>query len=380
MRSALAASLAYILAATAAWAECPGNPDALGVARTIAIDPAEHSRLGTMQYVETLPLQDKEVVLTFDDGPLPPYSRRILDILAAECIKATFFIVGQMAREYPDLVRRAYDEGHTIATHSQNHPMHFDRLPVTRIAEEIDGGIASTAAALGNGRAVAPFFRVPGLRTSPATERYLASHGLILWSADFPADDWRHISARQVMQRALDRLAHYGKGILLLHDIQPATALALPDLLKALKVRGYRIVHVVPAGPDQPKTDTTPEQWTQHAPGKSTLSRAIEAEVTPQLPVPSPQSFGWPDLFGAKELVATRQVRLRLTRRSGYQTVSIVEAHWPRRVHLPPISPDALPAPSLQSFGVPHPFGPNIMLPSEVAFKPTAALSAVGVR
>ena len=119
----LAAPLALcggIVAASAG--ECPGNPDALGTSRTIVVDPRDHIRIGTMDYAETLPLADREVVLTFDDGPIPPYTTRVLDILAAECVHATYFIVGEMAKEYPALVRRAYDAGHTIGTHSMNHP------------------------------------------------------------------------------------------------------------------------------------------------------------------------------------------------------------------------------------------------------------------
>ena len=90
-------------------AECPGNPDALGTSRTIVVDPVEHPRLGSMQYRESLPLEDHEVVLTFDDGPLPPRTNHILDILAHECVKATFFLVGQMATTYPR--RRAQSPG-----------------------------------------------------------------------------------------------------------------------------------------------------------------------------------------------------------------------------------------------------------------------------
>jgi peptidoglycan/xylan/chitin deacetylase (PgdA/CDA1 family) len=383
MRSVLAVLLACI-GGTAAWAaECPGHPDALGTSRTIVVDPTEHARLGTMQYHETLPLDDKEVVLTFDDGPLHRYSPRVLDILAAQCVKATFFIVGRQAQAYPDLVRRAYNEGHTIATHSQNHPFRFDHLPLERARAEIDGGIASTADALGDAAHVAPFFRVPGLRTSAETEAYLASRGIQLWSADFPADDWRHISAKQVTQRALDRLQRKGKGILLLHDIQPATALALPDILKALKARGYRVVHVVPAMPDRPKTVTDPAQWLLHPPSKTVGPHIVQAPLQPpQLPVPSPQSFGWPDLFNAKPLVATTPVRLKLTRRAGYQTVHIVEAHWPasRPLVASPVAETALPAPSPRSFGIPHPLGPNIALPgpSEAAAKPVATNRTVG--
>jgi hypothetical protein len=83
----------------------------------------------------------------------------------------------------------------------------------------------------------------------------------MVWSADFPADDWTHIGPREIVRRALARLEHKGKGVLLLHDIHPATVAALPILLKELKARGYHIVHVVPASKDNPKTETTPEAW-----------------------------------------------------------------------------------------------------------------------
>ena len=83
--SAIAGLLALAGAtASAPAAECPGHPDALGTSRVITVDPAEHGRIGSMQYHESLPLEDKEVVLTFDDGPLPPYTNRVLETLAAE--------------------------------------------------------------------------------------------------------------------------------------------------------------------------------------------------------------------------------------------------------------------------------------------------------
>lgn len=259
---ALAGTSGYALAA-----DCPGNPDALGTSRVITVDPAEHARIGSMQYHESVPLEDKEVVLTFDDGPLPPYTNRVLDTLAAECVKATFFMVGRQARAFPDMVRRVYNEGHTVASHSQNHPLIFTRLSMAAAEKEIDDGRASVAAALGDERALAPFFRFPGLGRSNAIEQYLAAQGIMTWSADFLADDWHRITAQQVLTRALARLDQKGKGVLLLHDIQPRTALALPALLRALKARGYRIVQVVPAGPDRPKTVAPPEAWaTRHTP------------------------------------------------------------------------------------------------------------------
>src|SRR5271169_3157885 len=134
-------------AAVGAEAECPGNPDALGTSRTIVVDALEHPRLGGMQYYESLPLEDKEVVLTFDDGPLPPYTNRVLETLAAECVKATFFMVGRQARAFPEMVRRVYNEGHTVASHSQNHPLIFTRLSMPAAEAEIEQGRESVAAA-----------------------------------------------------------------------------------------------------------------------------------------------------------------------------------------------------------------------------------------
>ncbi len=139
-----------IAAAPASAADCPGNPGALGTSRTLVVDPREHPRIGTMQYAETLPLQDHEVVLTFDDGPLPPHSNQVLDILASQCVKATFFIIGRMARGFPEGVRRVRDAGHSIGTHSQNHPLSMNRMPIERARQEIDDGIAATTAALGD--------------------------------------------------------------------------------------------------------------------------------------------------------------------------------------------------------------------------------------
>src|SRR5436305_5071784 len=253
-----------VVAAPSFAADCPGNLDALGTSRTLVVDPKEHPQIGTMQYEETLPLQDHEVVLTFDDGPLPPHSNQVLDILAAQCVKATFFIIGRMARSFPEGVRRVRDAGHSVGTHTQNHPLSMNRMPVERVRQEIDEGIAATEAALGDRGGLAPFFRIPGLLRAEAVEDYLASKGIQTWSADFPADDWHHISPTRVYDIAMRRLEAKGKGILLLHDIQGRTAVALPRILETLKARGYRIVHVVPASPEWPKTPTEPREWQLH--------------------------------------------------------------------------------------------------------------------
>jgi peptidoglycan/xylan/chitin deacetylase (PgdA/CDA1 family) len=290
-----------IAARSASAAECPGNPGALGTSRTLVVDPREHPRIGTMQYGETLPLQDHEVVLTFDDGPLPPHSTQVLNILASQCVKATFFIIGRMARDYPEGVRRVRDAGHSIGTHSQNHPLSMNRMPIERARQEIDDGIAATTAALGDSSSLAPFFRIPGLLRAEGVEDYLASKGIQTWSADFPADDWRHISSARVYDLAMKRLEAKGKGILLLHDIQARTVAALPRILHDLKARGYRIVHVVPATPELPKTPTEPQQWQLH-PTSETIAISHWPKVpsfvfasAETLPAPAISESDWRD-------------------------------------------------------------------------------------
>ena len=350
---ALVASLA-VLGPSAFAAECPGHPDAIGTARTIVVDPTEHPKIGTMQYEETLPLRDHEVVLTFDDGPLPPHSTAVLDILAAQCVKATFFIIGRMAKAFPEGVRRVRDAGHTIGTHSQNHPLSFERMPLNRVKQEIEEGIDSTKAALGNETDLAPFFRIPGLLRSPLVEEYLASRGIMTWSADFPADDWHHIPAARVASLALSRLEAKGKGVLLLHDIQARTVAALPIILRELKARGYRIVHVVPATPDRPKTPTEPREWRY---GPSDLSAALRwpkgsrlfAAASATTMVPGLSDLGILDGRGAV-IAPTDAMPIGVQR----PRIPIPqEPIWPRHIRLAPdLGPTVLAVPSQDLFRI----------------------------
>jgi len=292
---AVAALCVLIVASSARAAECPGNPHAIGTSRTLSIDPTEHVRLGMMQYAETLPLADHEVVLTFDDGPLPPHTNHVLKTLASECVKATFFLVGRMARTFPETVRQIYAAGHTIGTHSQNHPLRFNRMTTEQIDREVEGGISSVAAALGDRNEISPFFRIPGLLRNGTVERYLADKTLMTWSADFPADDWLRISNKDIANRALRRIEARGRGMLLLHDIKPATAAALPTILHELKKRGYRIVHVVPASAEHPKTLTRSADWVAHRTYKVVWSPPFVASrlvhAAPTLPVPDRRNF-----------------------------------------------------------------------------------------
>lgn len=198
MRSVVVLVFCIFASVAASAAEpCPGNPDALDTSRILAISPGEFARIGSMQYTQKLPLDDHEVVITFDDGPIPPYTNVVLDTLASQCVKATYFLVGEMARAYPSIVRRIYNAGHTIGTHSQNHPFAFQRLTVQNAERQVESGIESVDAALGDPKALSPFFRIPGLGRTGALESYLASKSLVTWSADVVADDWKHIGARE---------------------------------------------------------------------------------------------------------------------------------------------------------------------------------------
>src|SRR5262245_39359764 len=265
----------WLVGVAAASAEpCPGNPDALGTSRVLKINPADFRRIGSMQYTQTLPLKDHEVVITFDDGPIPPYSSAVLDTLSSQCVKATYFLVGEMAQAYPSLVRRIYNEGHTIGTHSQNHPLRFQRLTAPSFERQVDRGIASVDAALGDPKALSPFFRIPGLGRTSAIEKYLASKSLVTWSADVVGDDWKRISAREIVRRTMRRLDEKGRGILLLHDIHQTTASALPILLKELKDRGYRVVQVVA---DNERPEMLPEQPASAGNNKEAPQRAENA-------------------------------------------------------------------------------------------------------
>ncbi len=265
-------------------AECPGHPDALGTSRVIEIDPAAVPMIGTMQYPSSLPLADKEVVLTFDDGPLPPKTTHVLDVLASECIKANYFIVGSMAKAYPDVLRRIQKEGHVIGTHSQSHPHYFDHQSVAQMEYQIDQGIESVAEVLGDRNAVAPFFRIPGLRGTTEIERIIFSRGLNIWSADLPVDDWKHISPNEIVHRAMRRLDAKGKGVILLHDIQKSTAAAMPELIRRLKAGGYRIVQVVPKGAGEPMAMRPTLHAHALAPDETSSAARAQSPVEPGRP------------------------------------------------------------------------------------------------
>jgi peptidoglycan/xylan/chitin deacetylase (PgdA/CDA1 family) len=250
----LANLLAAMLVVAMGWtagahaADCPRS-GTLGTSRVLAVDAATTPRVGLKSFPQTLPLDDHEVVLTFDDGPWPATTPRVLAALAHECVHATFFLIGRSASEHPDLVRRIAAEGDTIGHHTWRHPS-LKRMTLSAATEEIDRGIAADEMAL-NGTATripgTPFFRFPGFESTPAILDVLQSRGIVVFGADLWASDWNPMTPAQELKLLTDRLKIAGKGIILLHDPKARTAAMLPAFLRYLADNHYRVVHVVPA-------------------------------------------------------------------------------------------------------------------------------------
>lgn len=235
--------------AAATGSACPGGQaDALGTARVITIDPAETPRLGRKHFPTTLPLADMEVLLTFDDGPLAGRTDRVLDALARECVRATFFVVGRQAQAHPALLRRIAAEGHTVAHHTYAHPL-LDRMTPAAAEREIDHGFAAVDTILygtAGARPVVPFFRFPGFAATPALLARLEQRGIAVFGADVWASDWNDMTPGRQLDLVMARLEASRGGILLFHDTRLQTVQMLPAFLRALKSRGFQVVHGVP--------------------------------------------------------------------------------------------------------------------------------------
>ena len=239
----------------AAAADCHGNPNALGTERVLTVDPAQTPAVGRKHFPQTLALAPREVVLTFDDGPWPGTTDRVLAALKHECVRATFFMLGRNAAAHPALAKRVLAEGHTVAHHSYRHSL-LGHMKLDRAEAEIDHGIAAVEAAVygePGGQPRTPFFRFPGFVSSPALLERLKQRGIAVFGADLWPGDWNKMTPEHERELLLQRLTKTGGGIVLLHDTQPKTAAMLPDLLRELKRRDFRVVHVAPAEIKQPR-------------------------------------------------------------------------------------------------------------------------------
>jgi peptidoglycan/xylan/chitin deacetylase (PgdA/CDA1 family) len=218
------------------------SADALGVSRSVEVDttggPWFGEPFGNPDF-----LKPGEVVLTFDDGPSPLTTRPILEALAAQCTKAVFFMVGEMAAEHPEMVREVAAQGHAIGTHTWSHA-NLKQRSFEAIKTQIEA--AFTAVERAAGGPIAPFFRYPYLNDTPAAVAYLQGRNIGQFAVDIDTLDWLSRNAQSVVRRAMSGLQRRGRGIILLHDIHPSTAAAVPHLLAQLKAGGYKVVDLQP--------------------------------------------------------------------------------------------------------------------------------------
>jgi peptidoglycan/xylan/chitin deacetylase (PgdA/CDA1 family) len=247
-RFAVAALVAIVPFAAPA-APCLGNSDALGTARVLAVDSNSTPRVGRKSFPTTLPLGRKELLLTFDDGPWPGTTPKVLDALKSECVRATFFLLGRNVEAHPEIARRELAEGHSLGHHTFSHPL-LARMTPAKAEAEINRGISEDELVLYGRRGsdpTTPFFRFPGFASNRALLDRLEARHMVVFGADVWASDWLPMRPEQELRLILSRIEHLGSGIVLFHDTKKQTAQMLPAFLRELKRRGYGIVHVVPA-------------------------------------------------------------------------------------------------------------------------------------
>jgi peptidoglycan/xylan/chitin deacetylase (PgdA/CDA1 family) len=226
------------------------NPDALGVSRVVVIDTTGGPGFGFQNFKQLDFLTDKEVVLTFDDGPWPGNTPAVLKALADECTKGVFFAIGKHATYHPEILKQVAAAGHTVGTHTWSHANLNSKKMTEQLAkDEIEKGNSAVKLALGE--APAPFFRFPELQHGPAAMTYLESRNVAMFSCDLDSFDFRAKSPEQVVNTVMTKLDKQGKGIILMHDFQKHTAEALPTLLRMLKAGGYKVVQMKAKAPVQ---------------------------------------------------------------------------------------------------------------------------------
>jgi peptidoglycan/xylan/chitin deacetylase (PgdA/CDA1 family) len=222
------------------------NPNALGVSRVVEIDTTGGPGFGWEHFKELDFLRDHEVVLTFDDGPWVT-TPAVLKALAEQCVHATFFPIGKHATYYPDILRQVAAAGHSIGSHTWSH-VDLSKKTEQEGKDEIEKGLSAVHWAL-QGAPQAPFFRFPDLRHPPEMVTYLGTRNIAIFSTDIDSFDFKIHKPEQVVESVMTKLGKRGKGIILMHDFQKPTSIALPTILAQLKANGYKIVHMVPKEP-----------------------------------------------------------------------------------------------------------------------------------
>lgn len=226
------------------------KPSGMGISRTVQIDTTGGPAFGFEHFKQYDFLQEREVVLTFDDGPWPGNTPAVIKALTDQCLKATFFEIGEHATWHPEISKMVAEAGMTIGTHTWSHK-DLARNPyasnIELAKQEIELGVSAVHHAVGG--PIAPFFRFPDLQQPPDLLAYLGTRNISTFSTDLDSFDFKMRRPEQVVKSVMTKLEKRGKGIVLMHDFQHATAEALPELLRQLKAAGFKIVHMVPKAP-----------------------------------------------------------------------------------------------------------------------------------
>ena len=226
------------------------NPNALGIGRVVEIDTTGGPGFGFEHFKQLDFLAEKEVVLTFDDGPWPVNTPAVLKALAEECTTGIFFAVGKHASYHPDILRQVAAAGHTVGSHTWSH-VNLNKKGMTeqQAKDEIEKGFSAVRLALG--AAPAPFFRFPQLQHPPAMVTYLGTRDIAMFSCDLDSFDFKASTPDKIVETVMTKVNKLGKGIILMHDFQKHTAEALPALLAQLKAGGYKVVQMKAKAPLQ---------------------------------------------------------------------------------------------------------------------------------
>jgi len=246
VKPAAAGSTAAAAPPSASIAPCD-KPGGLGLSRIVEIDTTGGPGFGFEHFKQYDFLRDKEVVLTFDDGPWPENTPAVLRALADNCLKATFFEIGEHATWHPEITKQVVEAGMTLGSHTWSHK-DLARNPYAKDIElakaEIEMGFSAVLNAAG--APIAPFFRFPALQHPPELLAYMSERNIAVFSADFDSRDFKMRKPEEVITSVMTKLEKHGKGIILMHDFRRATAEAMPELLRQLKAGGYKVVHLVP--------------------------------------------------------------------------------------------------------------------------------------
>jgi len=218
------------------------SPGGMGLARIVEIDTTGGPEFGFQHFKQYDFLHDKEVVLTFDDGPWPT-TNAVVRALEDECVRATFFAIGKHATYYPEILRGVAAAGHSVGSHTWSHQDLSKKSPEEAKAE-IEKAISAVQWALGDQAQEASFFRFPALRHPPEMVTYLGERNIAIFSTDMDSFDFKLRKPEQIIKAIMSKLQKHGKGIVLMHDFQSGTSHALPQLLAELKAGGYKIVHM----------------------------------------------------------------------------------------------------------------------------------------